>query len=212
MAGASKAEIRMETLTGDSVRHLIPELSRLRCEIFREWPYLYAGNLEYERDYLAEFAQGEAAVVAAAWDGDRLVGAATAAPLASHTSKFIPLYEKHGFDPETVFYFGESVLLPQYRGRGIGHAFFDRREAAARSAETKKGQSYELTSFCAVIRNPDDPRRPADYRPLEGFWQQRGYRPVRGMVGSYDWQEVGSDKETPHPMQFWVRSLGIREP
>jgi hypothetical protein len=37
-----------------------------------------------------------------------------------------------GMDVGRVFYFGESMLLPRCRGRGIGHAFFGHREAHAR--------------------------------------------------------------------------------
>jgi hypothetical protein len=39
-----------------------------------------------------------------------------------------------GGNVDHIFYFGESVLLPQFRGMGIGHHFFDEREAAARAA------------------------------------------------------------------------------
>jgi len=37
-----------------------------------------------------------------------------------------------GIDPAGVFYLSESVLLPAWRGQGVGHAFFDAREAHAR--------------------------------------------------------------------------------
>jgi GNAT superfamily N-acetyltransferase len=100
-----------------------------------------------------------------------------------------------------VFYFGESVLLPDYRGQGIGHAFFDYREAAA----CDWGASS--ASFCAVIRPPDHPSRPADYVPLDGFWRKRGYAPVPGLTGSFSWQEHGAPGESPKPMQYWMRAL-----
>src|SRR3712207_8363574 len=61
-------------------------------------------------------------------------------------------------DPEAVYYFGESVLLPAYRRRGIGHAFFDAREQAALE------YGFRIAAFCAVERPADDPRMPPDYR------------------------------------------------
>ena len=36
-------------------------------------------------------------------------------------------------DPGSVFYFGESVLLPSWRGQGIGVIFLKEREDFARS-------------------------------------------------------------------------------
>jgi hypothetical protein len=57
---------------------VLDEVARLRIEVFREWPYLYDGTLDYERDYLAHFADAEDALIVAARDGDSVVGAATA--------------------------------------------------------------------------------------------------------------------------------------
>lgn len=198
--------IRVGTLTGSALRAVLDEVARLRITVFREWPYLYEGTLAYERDYLAQFADAQDALIVAAHDDDAIVGAATAAPLAGHTKEFVPLFEAYGLDPDRIFYFGESVLLPAYRGRGLGHAFFDHREAHARAAQSSKGP-YTHAAFCAVVRADDDPRRPAEYRPLDAFWKKRGYRKVEGLVGSYRWKEIGATEETEKPMQFWMRAL-----
>lgn len=193
-----------EALAGAQLQSALPELARLRIAVFREWPYLYDGTLDYEQRYLSHFAEGDGAVIIAARDGNNMVGAATAAPLLSHTQEFAPLFAAHGFDPGRVFYLGESVLLPQYRGRGLGHAFFDGRERHARASTQA---SFTHTAFCGVVRDGSDLRRPAGYVPLDAFWRKRGYSPVSGLVGTYSWKEIGADAETSHPMQFWVRAL-----
>lgn len=104
-------------------------------------------------------------------------------------------------DLNRIYYFGESILLPAWRGRGIGHAFFDRREAKAREL------GFATTCFCAVVRPSDHPARPADYSPLDPFWRSRGYEPVDGLVGDFAWKDLGEDWERQHPMQFWVKRL-----
>jgi len=199
--------LTVETLKGDAVATVIDAVSELRCEVFRAWPYLYEGDRDYEASYLAEFAAADDAVVVVARDSETIVGAATAAPLMSHTSEFSPLFEAHGFDPARVFYFGESVLRASHRGQGIGHLFFDHREAAAQMARNGDGNAFALTAFCGVIRPDNDKRRPPDYRALDGFWRKRGYQPVATMIGHYDWREIGHDDETRKAMQFWVRPL-----
>lgn len=197
----------VKTLSGEAFKAALPELARLRIEVFHDWPYLYDGTLEYEQGYLSHFAKARDAVIAVAMDGERIVGAATASPLLEHTSEFAPLFEARGYDPARVFYFGESVLKSGYRGRGLGHAFFDAREAAARAARTPKGETYQVTAFCGVVRPADHPQKPAGYRPLDAFWQKRGYTRIDGMLGSYSWKDIGTTEETSKPMQFWVRPL-----
>ncbi len=198
--------IGIEMLGGSRLAEALSEVARLRIEVFRAWPYLYDGTLDYEQRYLAEFAAANDALIVVARDGARIVGAATAAPLDGHTSEFVPLFVAAGLDPARIFYCGESVLLPAYRGHGIGHAFFDRREAHAISCRSPQGR-YTHIAFCAVTRAPDDPRAPAGYRPLDAFWRKRGYAPVDGLVGSYSWREIGDSEETEKPMQFWMKPL-----
>jgi GNAT superfamily N-acetyltransferase len=198
--------VSVEPVTGGELHEVLPAVARLRVAVFREWPYLYDGTPEYEQDYLARFAAADGAVIVAARDGEEIVGVATGSPLAGHTAEFVPLFRTHGLDPDRIFYFGESVLLPAYRGRGIGHAFFDHREAHARSRTGPKG-AFAHAAFCGVVRPANHPACPADYVPLDAFWRKRGYAPVEGLVGSYSWQEIGADAETEKPMQFWMRTL-----
>lgn len=193
--------VRVETLPAHRIEQAIDALAALRIAVFAEWPYLYAGDADYERDYLAEFAAAPHAALVIARDGDGIVGAATASPLAAQKDEFMAPFVAAGWDVARTFYFGESVLLPGYRGQGIGHAFFDHREAASRAAGAR------ISTFCAVQRPFDHPLRPADYRPLDGFWAKRGYAKVEGLVTSFDWLDIGEAQETPHPMQFWARAL-----
>ncbi len=203
---AGESDVRIEPVAGDRLVAVLGDVARLRIEVFAAWPYLYDGSLAYEEGYLREFARADGAVVIIARQGERVVGAATAAPLGEHTREFVPLFAVHGYDPDRVFYCGESVLLPDYRGRGIGNAFFDRREDHARACRGVKG-SFSHIAFCSVVRRPDDRRAPAGYRTLDGFWRKRGYVPVEGLVGSYRWKEIGEEEETEKAMQFWARAL-----
>ncbi|MBU2531596.1 MAG: GNAT family N-acetyltransferase [Alphaproteobacteria bacterium] len=198
--------VRLERLSGSDIQSRLAEVSALRLQVFREWPYLYDGDLAYEAEYLATFSQATDAVIVCAYDGDEMVGAATAAALAGHTDEFVPLFASAGYDPAEVFYCGESVLLPRYRGQGIGHRFFDFREDHARGLNTR-GARFRYATFCGVVRPKADPRKPAGYRPLDAFWRKRGYEKASGLVGEYAWREIGDTEETPHPMQFWLKRL-----
>ena len=193
--------MKVEVLTGGAILPAIPALARLRIAVFAEWPYLYAGCLDYEEHYLRDFAAADNAVLVLARDGDDIIGASTASPMLAQAADIRVPVAEYGLDTACIFYFGESVLLPQYRGRGLGHAFFDGREDHACQCGAQSAM------FASVIRPADHPARPADYRPLDAFWQARGYEKVDGLTCQIAWQDHDEGAETPKPLQFWRRGL-----
>ena len=192
---------RIEIATGPAVGRHLERIAALRMAVFREWPYLYAGDVDYEREYLAAYAGSPRSVFVLALAGDALVGVATGVPLADEAPAFRAPFEAHGPDPAQVFYFGESVLLPEWRGRGLGHAFFDGREAHARALG-----GFAWTAFAAVERRPDDARRPASPRSHDAFWRGRGYAPRPGLALELEWSEPGRGP-CAHTLQVWLRAL-----
>ena len=193
--------LRIEALEGPALAAAIDDVARLRIAVFRDWPYLYDGSLDYERRYLRPYLDSPGAVVVGAFDGETLVGAATGTPMADHAAEFAAPLAKAGIGVDETFYCAESVLLPGYRGQGAGHRFFDLREAKARDL----GATWSV--FCSVFRPADHPLRPADYRPLNGFWRARGYAPVEGALAEFAWQDIGEPGETVKPLQIWARRL-----
>ncbi len=186
---------------GADVAGSLSAVAALRIAVFREFPYLYEGSLAYEEQYLAGYAASPHSLVVVARDGDEIVGAATAMPLALAEEAQAP-FAAAGVDLGSVYYFGESVLLPAYRGRGIGHQFFDHREAAARQG------GFALAAFCAVVRPPDHPARPAGYVPHDAFWTKRGFTRRPELVASFAWRDLGEAEETAKPMVFWTKAMG----
>jgi GNAT superfamily N-acetyltransferase len=190
----------LETVTGAANAPLLPALSRLRIAVFREWPYLYDGAAASEEQYLRSFLAGaDAAIVVARDAAGTPVGCATCIPALQSDAAVQAALRRGGIDPARTCYFGESVLLPAHRGGGIGVGFFTAREAQARRL------GLTTAAFCAVVRNPNDPRRPSAYTPLDGFWAKRGFRPRRDVSLVIDWREIGDDRETPHSLAFWVK-------
>lgn len=193
--------LTFQSLTGNSIGPHISDLARLRIEVFREFPYLYDGDEAYEARYLRAYQESGQAIVVAAFDGERIVGAATGTPMADHHDEFGETLSGIGVAMDRIFYLAESVLLPQYRGQGAGHRFFDLREAHARAL------GHTHAAFCAVVRADDHPERPAGYTPLEDFWRKRGYGKLAGAVAQFSWKEHGEARESPKPLQFWMRKL-----
>ncbi|MGG5889317.1 GNAT family N-acetyltransferase [Falsiroseomonas sp. HC035] len=197
------AEIHLsfETLSGPALHPLLPALAGLRIAVFREWPYLYEGDADYEQGYLRAYAESPGAAIVVCRDGDRVVGAATCQPMPQSHPPVPATFRAAGLEPARFCYFGESVLLPEYRGRGAGVRFFADREAHARSLGLPEA------AFCAVIRDPADPRRPPGYTPLDAFWRKRGYAPDPDLTVSFAWKEPGEAAEIAHELAFWTKTL-----
>lgn len=190
--------MQIEILHGAQIEPHWQDIAQLRIAVFREFPYLYQGTLDYERDYLKAYWESPDSVVIVARDGERAVGASTALPM-THEHAEIRQPVDH---PENYFYLGESILLPEYRGRGLGHVFFDEREKRARQLGR-----FTHTCFCAVVRPPEHPLRPPDYRELHGFWQSRGYQRHPCWVCQFDWQDIDQPHSSSKSLAFWTRPL-----
>ena len=194
--------ISVKRFSGIAAQPYLHELARLRIEVFREFPYLYDGNLDYERNYLDTYAGVANAVIVVAFDADRVIGASTGLPLISETDEIRRPFTEHGYDVDQVFYFGESVLEKRYRGQGLGVRFFDEREAHTRSL-----RGFRWTAFCAVQRPHDHPRRQADYVPLDDFWGRRGYEKHPELTTTLSWRDLDERVTSPKPMVFWLKRI-----
>lgn len=199
------SDVRVLTRRGADSAEWFDAVASLRVEVFRSFPYLYEGDAGYEKHYLATYARSADSLLVIVLAGDQVVGASTGLPLSSAEPAFRQPFADQGIPVEDVFYCGESVLLPAFRGLGLGHRFFDEREAHARSLG-----GIRWTAFASVDRAKDDPRRPPDYRSNDPFWTRRGYVPQPDMSVRLPWKQVESSQETGQTLTMWLRPLEAR--
>lgn len=201
MAAADISALRIELLRGAEIAQQLDALAALRITVFREWPYLYEGTAEYEKKYLETYVRCPRSLAVLVWDGEACVGASTVLPLADAGAAAQAPFLAQGQAIERIDYFGESIILRPYRGRGLGVKFFELREAHARDL------GLEVCAFCAVERPADHPARPLDYVPNDVFWMHRGYHKTPALQASFDWPDIGEKESSSKSMSFWMRSL-----
>ncbi len=195
-------EIEYKAFQGKAIESQFDALAALRITVFRDYPYLYEGDVAYEQEYLKTYSNAESALMFGAFYRNSLVGATTCIPLEDETEDVKKPFRDAGMRLSEIFYFGESILLSEFRGLGIGNKFFDAREAHAAGFGT-----FHSTCFCAVQRPEDHPLRPDGYQPLDGFWIKRGYRKVPELVSHFEWKDVGESESTAKPMMYWMRNF-----
>lgn len=191
-------QLRHESATGPDIAKLIPQLGQLRICVFHDFPYLYEGTQEYEENYLQVYTKNPLSIAFGVFDGEQLVGAATGMPLSAESKEIRQPFEEQGINIDEIFYFGESILLNPYRGRGIGHLFFDVREKHALE------NGFKITAFCSVVRPEDHPLKPSAYRPNDVFWTKRGYK-QQNYSCRMSWLDRDETQETEKELIFWTK-------
>ena len=196
--------IKVKPVSKEFAKEHILEIASLRIKVFKDFPYIYDGSVEYEVKYLDRYFRSQNGTFILAFDensSNRIVGVATAIPLIEEDDFVKKTFVENGYQINEIFYFGESVLLPEYRGKGIGHLFFEEREKVALSFP-----QINMTTFCAVQRPVDHPMKPKDYQPLDEFWKKRGYQKNLQLTSEFEWLDLGQSKETVKNMMYWTKS------
>jgi len=197
-----KPSVKIIKVIGSHMEQYLTSLAQLRIQVFREYPYLYQGDLAYELEYLKPYLKSRDAVFFIAMDDSEVVGASTCIPLWHEDEVFQRPFLQHEYNLHTIMYFGESVLLQQYRGQGIGYLFFQLREKYAMDYG-----GIKFCAFCAVERNKSHPLKPDNYRDLSHFWQRLGYKKHSELLTYLNWQDIGKSSSTDKPMTFWLKEI-----
>ena len=85
----------IRSFAGVEIAPHLPALAELRMRVFRDWPYLYDGDAQYEERYLRSYRDSWRSVVVLAFDGGRVVGASTGLPLSDETDEIRAAFEGH---------------------------------------------------------------------------------------------------------------------
>lgn len=168
--------LQLITLRGLAINPYLSSVAKLEIDIFREYPYLYEENLVNQINYVKRYAECVNSIMVLVLDGNDIVGVSTGIPLSFDTEKFKKTFVDNGVDIQQVYYLGESLLLPAYRGKKIYHDFFEKRETAAMEC------GCTISAFISVERPLDDPRRPVDYVPLDMVWHLLGMKNILNYV------------------------------
>lgn len=197
----STNNLTFKTYRSVEISEIIDALADLRMTVFREYPYLYDGNLTEEQKYLAHYVKAKDSFVLVIFENGNVIGATTAVPLIEAYDDIRTPFENAGMNLKDVFYFGEAMLLPAYRGMGLYKIFMREREHVAKQYGAK------LCSLMAVKRPDDHPLKPKDYQDLKPIWNHYGFVEHPEIEPWYSWKDIDQPEKTKKPFSVWVKNI-----
>lgn len=185
----------------------LSDVAEFRVKHFRNYPYLYDGNLDYEKNYLAGLANDKKSLLIKAYDSNNhLIAVSTSVPLVTGSDILKSATESFataGYDPGSIYYYGEIIIEPQYRGFGISAIIYKMQDDYA------KLNKFKFIALATVIRSDNDLRKPANHQPSDPIWNRFGFTKTN-IIFDYDWPTIQSDfltENESHKMVYWLKKI-----
>ncbi len=195
-------DIHIRSFTGSGLKPYLHSCAKLRMEVFKDYPYFVNPDLDQQLRYLRHICTSKETIAVLIFDNTTLVGVSLGYPLDMEDPALLRSFKERNISTESYYYFEASALLKSYRGRGMGHHFFDAREAHV--AGHKK---YKHICICVPDISETDPNRPKDFVPLFDFWRKRGFIHHPEIKSMRSWQNIHEDHPTQHPMSIWIKGV-----
>lgn len=193
--------LRIFHFQGQDAKPYFADMARMRIELFREFPYLYEGNIEGEREHLEKYFSCPQAHVLLVFAADAVVGFSTSIPLIHEIPELREPYEKCGFAPQEGLYLGEAMLEAPQRGQGILRVFFEYHERTAQQL------GLRFTTLMTVDRPYNHPLCPAQYTPMDILLAHFTYEKIPGCVVKIEWPQVDTGRTEPNVLSTWQKML-----
>ena len=193
----------MLIIRGSEIEKHVDQLGRFRIEIFREYPYLYDGSIEYERAYLGRYSRNPESLLLILQDARGIIGACTGTPLNGEDNDFQNAFV--GENKDAIYYIGEVVLRADSRGQGLGSRLLS---TALSLINLKR---FRIISLCTVDRGLNHPRRPGNYCPPDYLWEKYGFVKSNNLLAYLAWKDIGHEAETQKPMNIWLKKNSEKE-
>ena len=193
----------MQIIRGPEIENHIDDLGKFRIEIFREYPYLYDGNIQFERVYLSPYSRNPESLLLILQDAHGIIGACTGTPLTGEDNDFQNAFV--GENKDEIYYIGAVILRADSRGQKLGSRLLS---TALSLIDMKR---FKKTSLCTVDRGLNHPRRPGKYCPPDYLWERYGFVKSTNLLAYLAWTDIGQKIETKKPMNIWFKINSEKE-
>jgi len=196
----------IKVLTPEQMKPLLPFVANLRVNIFRNYPYLYDGNIAEEMENLEKYAQHNNSALAIAYCNETPVGFLCGSDLMHYSVHFEnsieDLFKSGNLHAKNYYYCADIIILPEHRGKYLAPQLFDAIENYA--------QQKGYTASCFITEHHENhPLKPHDHKSLVPLWNNLNYQ-KSALITYATWQTYqldGTIKSEQHPLIFWLKTL-----
>lgn len=192
----------------EACRYFAP-LVELKLATFAKFPYLYKGDIDSERAWLETYLRSDSSIILIVEHDGKIIGASTGIGGQDEDENYRKPFLDRGIDPATIFFYGESMVLPKYRGIGLGKVFYEQREKYARSLP-----GIKASAMCILQRGSEHPLAPATFDRsrdnYERIWEGRDFAALPNVTAAAEWQDLDTGVPTEKTFQVWLKLLKER--
>lgn len=201
--------IQFELIQHNSFKDYLDLIAAWRITYYREFPYLYVGNFEGEQAYLDLYQQEKLSSLFLAKYNQEIVGFTIGMPLLTleilgeifDINHLVNWLKQNNMSERSVYYFGEFMTHPLFRGKGICHQLLHQIEQFAIQ------NNFSVASLITVIRKSNHRLKNADYQEFN--WEKTGFKKTGLVINSVypTLLENGRIENTVNEMDFWIKYL-----
>ena len=191
--------MEIEIFGGEKIKDVIDELGNFRITIFKEYPYLYDGNLDYERKYLSRYGNISDSILLLVRNKEGILGAATGIPLINDEPEFTEPFKDKNLDE--IFYIGELMIRKDNRSKGIGTLLLKN------MLDLIDKNQFKTVCLYTVYRGNNHPLKPDFYQSPDSLWRKFGFEKHSSYIVYFSWRDLGNVVETEKPMNVWIKDF-----
>lgn len=195
-------EFTIKVFTGQEAKNYVDEIAAMRINTLKEYPYLYKGAVEIEKEYLQVYFKSPNAIVLLAFDtNNNVIGFSNSIPLIDEAEEIkAPFIEKQ-LNCDDYLYIGEGLIYPEYQGKGLV------RQAAQFHEEIARNKGFKYLVFMAVDRSKNHPCKPDNYKSTDDLFKHFGCTKFDNINVTLTWDQVDTNEQTTNTLSLWYKEL-----
>ena len=197
--------ITIKSFTGSTAKNYLAEIAQLSLDRYAQYPYLIYSTISQEFQAFEHYFKSNSSNILLAFnDSDQVIGCSIALCIQDELTPIKSPFENHPHFSKhlkSLFYIADMIIDEAYEGKKITSNFFNLQETYAKQA------GYQESIIMTIIRSPNDPQQPVNYKSNDPIWRHMGYVPILGLQTTLSWIESHSMKNAPHSLQFWSKPL-----